>query len=476
MVERYADASTVRVSPESRVHFIGIGGAGMAPLAQISAERGMTVSGSDVRAGGAAERLRDLGAVVHVGHDRGNIGPADLVVVSNAVPADNPEWQAAEQDGVPIILRADYLELLMAGRTRVLISGTHGKTTTTSMVTVALQAAGLDPSYAIGGSLGEGRPGAHHGTGEVFVAEADEAFRSFLRLTPDIAIITNLEMDHHDVYDDLVAYRDAFVAFLDRRPPGAPALVCADDPGTRDLLRDVQVPVHSYGTRADAGIPIRDIRPTPDGGSRFTVTDIDGTVVPMAVAVPGRHNVLNAAAAMVAGRLAGGDVGAMTDGLASFTGALRRYQRIGEAAGISIVDDYGHHPTELAATLQAGRQANPDGRVVAVFQPHRYTRTQAMGTELGTALGAADVVIVTEIYAASEPPIPGVDAHLVADAVRAVGTDVRYATTLDQALTQLEEELAPGDLLLTMGAGDITTLGPRVLASLSARPDAGPDA
>lgn len=457
------------LAPEDRVHLIGIGGSGMSAVAQLLCERGLTVSGSDLQDGPATQALRRIGARVTIGHRGDLVAGADLVVISNAVPDDNVELVAARRTGVPVVLRADVLEWLMAGHRRVLVSGTHGKTTTTAMTTVALKACGLDPSYAIGGSL-PGDTGAHHGQGGVFVAEADEAFRSFLRLTADIAVVTNLEMDHHDEYRDLTAYREAFLAFLDRRPPGGPALLCADDPGSAGLLDEVRPPVLTYGTGNDADIVIGPIATGPSGEQRFTLAGLDGPIGTVNLAVPGRHNALNAAAAVVASREAGGDITTAIAGLAGFTGALRRFQTRGSAGGVVVIDDYGHHPTEVAATLDAARQANPAGRVVVVFQPHRYTRTQALGADLGTALAAADLVVVTAVYAAGEPPIPGVDGHTVADAAARAGAEVRAVPANEDLAAVVAGLSRPGDLLLTLGAGDITLAGPRILALLEGRP------
>jgi UDP-N-acetylmuramate--alanine ligase len=450
----------------TRVHLVGIGGSGMSALAQVLLERGVPVSGSDLRGGPVADVLLAMGARVLIGHDAANVDGVDVVVISNAVPADNPEVARARDLGLPVVLRADLLELMMAGRRRLLITGTHGKTTTTAMATVALQAAGLDPSFAIGGALHLGGTSAHHGAGDVFVAEADEAFRSFLRLTPDVAVVTNLEMDHHDEYADLDAYTEAYVGFLARRTPGGPAVLCADDPGSAALAARADGPVVTYGTTAGADVRILDVQPTTVGGSAFRLVEGEEEVGRFAVAVPGLHNVRNAAAAVLAARWLGADLTAVAEGLRDFTGALRRFQRLGEVAGVSVVDDYGHHPTELAATIDAARQAHPGGRVVAVFQPHRYSRTQAMGADLGRALAAADLVVVTGVYAAGEAPIAGVSGALVADAAAAAGADVRAVDDLG-GLDRLVADLArPGDVVLTMGAGDITTLGPRILRQL----------
>lgn len=462
-------AADVALTPDTRVHLIGIGGSGMSALAQILLERDMPVSGSDLRGGPACMVLEAMGATVHVGHEASNVDGAELVVVSNAVPRGNAERRRAHELGVPVILRADLLELLLTGHTRVLISGTHGKTTTTSMTTVALQACGLDPSFAIGGALHGGGTSAHHGTGEVFVAEADEAFRSFLRLTPDVAIITNLEMDHHDEYADLDAYRAAFVEFLARRDPDGLALLCADDPGSAGLASDVGGVVRTYGTVEGADIRAVDVTATPEGGSRFRLLDGGQDVGEFTVMVPGEHNVLNAIAAIAAARHVGGSPSDIASGLADFAGAMRRFQRLGTVGGISVVDDYGHHPTELAATIAGARQANPDGRIVAVFQPHRYSRTEAFGAELGRALAAADLVVVTDVYAAGEAPVPGVTGALVADGAADAGAEVRFMPRLGDLPRLLVELTQPGDLVLTMGAGDITSIGPQLLERLEGR-------
>lgn len=464
----FADPASLTLDAGTRVHLVGVGGAGMSAVATILLQRGLPVTGSDLRGGAVAEQLTAAGARIHVGHDAAHAAGADLVVVSNAVPDDNPEVVHARAAGIPVLLRADLLELLMAGRTRILVTGTHGKTTTTSMIAVALQACGLDPSFAIGGALDLSGTSAHHGTGPHFVAEADEAFRSFLRLTPDVAVVTNLEMDHHDEYADLGAYREAFVRFLARRPAGGLALLCADDPGSAALRPDAAGLVLTYGTDPGADVQLVDVAPTPAGGTAFGLRDRGTHLGSFAVGAPGIHNARNAAAAIVAARSVGASVGEIAAGLAPFTGALRRFQRLGEAGGVAVVDDYGHHPTELAATIAAARQAHPSGRVVSVFQPHRYSRTQALGTQLGAALAAADVVVVTEVYAASEAAIPGVDGALVVAGARAAGArDVRVHADLATLPDLLVGLVRPGDVVLTMGAGDITHLGPRLLAVLA---------
>lgn len=450
---------------DTHVHLVGIGGAGMSPLAQILLERGLQVSGSDLRGGPACQVLEAMGATVHIGHDAAHVAGADVVVVSTAVPRGNVERRRAEEEGLPVLLRAQLLELLMDGHRRLLITGTHGKTTTTAMAVVTLQAAGLDPSFAIGGALHDGGTSAHHGSGPHFVAEADEAYRSFLHLTPDCAVVTNVEMDHHDVYADLDAVREAFTGFLARRPPGGLALLCHDDPGAVALADTAAAPVQTYGEHPDADWRITDVVAHPDRRTTFTLSDVG----PVTIHVPGRHNVRNAAAAAAAAHWAGAPAPAIRQGLETFVGTQRRFQQLGVAAGVTVVDDYGHHPTELRATIAAARQTRPAGRVIAVFQPHRYSRTKELGEDLGRALADADLVVVTDVYAAGEAAVPGVTGEIVADAAAEAGTETRFLASLRDLSRVLAEIVAPGDLVITMGAGDITQVGPLLLERLEGR-------
>ncbi|WP_130649588.1 UDP-N-acetylmuramate--L-alanine ligase [Egicoccus halophilus] len=443
-----------------RVHLVGIGGAGMSGIARILLQRGHAVSGSDLQAGRSVAELQVLGARVEIGHDAANLRDAEIVVISSAVPADNPELVAAADTGLIVLRRAQMLAALMADERAVLIAGTHGKTTTTSMTVVALQAAGQDPSFAIGGSLNESGTNAHGGTDGVFVAEADESDRSFLYYVPDIAVVTNLELDHPDEFADEADVVRAFHEFLARRPQGAPVLLCADDPGSRALADDVAGPIVTYGTdaRADLRLLLGDdgVHELRRGGE---------AVCQLRLAVPGRHNALNAAAALAVCDLVGVDLQSAADGLARFTGAARRFQRLGRAAEVEVVDDYAHHPTELRATLSAARSTDAQ-RIVVVVQPHRYSRTQVLGAELGRAAAAADLVVVTDVYASSEAPVPGVTGRLVADAAEAAGAKVVYQAHLGDVVDALVEHVRPGDLVLTTGAGDVTQVGPALLARL----------
>jgi UDP-N-acetylmuramate--alanine ligase len=459
-------APTARLlRPGARVHLVGIGGAGMSALAQLLLERGVTVSGSDLRGGLAAQAVAALGARVHVGHDAAHVGGAELVAVSNAIPGDNPEVVRARERGIPVLLRAELLELLMRDHRRILVTGTHGKTTTTAMVTVALQAAGLDPSFAIGGAVHDAGTSAHHGAGGVFVAEADEAYRSFLHLTGDCVVVTNVEMDHHDVYDSEAAVAEAFERFVGRASGAGPAVLCRDDPGATQLAAAAPGAVLTYGEHVDADLRITAHTPAP-GGSAFRLTEGSADLGTFHLRVLGRHNVRNATAAVAAARWAGADLDAVRSGLAAFSGAQRRFQRIGEAGGVAVVDDYAHHPTEVAAVLDAARQAHPAGRVVAVFQPHLYSRTRAFAPALGQALAAADVVIVTDVYGARETPVPGVTGGLVVDSARARGAEVHYVPGTGDVPDTVAGLARPGDLVLTLGAGDITEAGPVILRRL----------
>ncbi|HUH07462.1 MAG TPA: UDP-N-acetylmuramate--L-alanine ligase [Egibacteraceae bacterium] len=468
----HGDAGDIAVGasplvPGARVHLVGVGGSGMSAVARVLLERGHPVSGSDLRGGPACSALAAMGAVVSIGHAAANVGDAELVAVSAAVPADNPEVVHAAEKGVPLLSRPQLLDALMRGRRRIGISGTHGKTTTTSMVTVALQQAGLDPSFAIGGALHDSGTSAHHGSGDVFVAEADEAYGSFLAMTVDCAVVTNIELDHHDYYADLDAVRTGFTQFLAGLGADGLAIMCADDAGAAALRGRVGARVVTYGESELSDAHITDVVLERDA-SRFRLRH-DEDLGEFRLRLRGRHNVLNAAGAILAARWAGADVEAIREGLAAFGGAQRRFQRIGEAGGVTVIDDYGHHPTELAATLLAARQSQPAGRVIAVLQPHRYSRTAALARELGQALAEADLAVVTDVYAAGEPPVPGVTGGLVADAARHAGVETRFVAGAREVADVVVELARPGDLVLTMGAGDITEVGPVILRRLGER-------
>ncbi|MEU8344120.1 UDP-N-acetylmuramate--L-alanine ligase [Spirillospora sp. NPDC048832] len=450
-----------------RVHFIAIGGAGMSGIARIMLRRGMAVSGSDVRDSELLGQLGDLGAKVFVGHDAAHVGDADTVVVSTAIRESNPELVAARARGLRVLHRSAALASLMAGRRAVAVAGTHGKTTTTSMLTVALQHAGADPSYCIGGQLVTTGLGADEGTGDVFVAEADESDGSFLMYTPHIAVVTNVEADHLDNYGGFEKVKENFARFVDRVEPGGTLVAGADDPVAMelaDLARARGLTVRTYGEAAGADLRVTGF--TPRGlGSRFEIEG-SGEVV---LGVPGRHNALNATAVIAVARALGLDEAAVRAGLTAFGGAMRRLERKGEAGGVEVFDSYAHHPTELTADLEATRdylgEKGEGGRIVAVFQPHLYSRTRFFAAEFGAALGLADVAVVLDVYGAREDPEPGVTGALVADAVPA-GTETVYAPARDEVPGIAASLARPGDVVITLGAGDVTQLGPLVLDRL----------
>jgi UDP-N-acetylmuramate--alanine ligase len=463
------DGAPVPVEQLGKVHFAGIGGAGMSAIARIMLARGVPVSGSDAKPSDMLSVLAGLGADVHVGHDAANLGGADTLVVSTAIRADNPELAEARRRGLRVLHRAAALASVMIGKRVVAVAGTHGKTTTTAMLTTILLKSGADPGYAIGGLLAETGLGAAWGAGDTFVAEADESDRSFLLLSPDAAIITNIEADHLDNYTGLAEIESTFAAFTRRLPPGGLLVLCADHPGTRALaaavagqpLREV-----SYGAAADADYMISDVRPA-GMGIGFTVTARGGTASAgqrVDLAVPGRHNVLNATAALAAAAELGVPVPQAAAGLAAYRGALRRLEVKGEAAGVRVLDSYAHHPTELTADLHAARDIAGPGRVIAVFQPHLYSRTRIFAAEFGAALGLADLVFVLDIYPAREDPEPGVTGQLVADAVPA--GRARYLPAAGAVPQAVAAAARPGDVVLTMGAGDVTNLGPLLVGAL----------
>ena len=444
----------------ARAHLVGVGGAGMSGIARILVDRGFPVSGSDARDSPVLAGLADRGVRTAVGHDAANLellaGGPTAVVVSTAVRPDNPEGLGARAAGIPVVRRADALAALMTGRRSVCVAGTHGKTSTTSMLTVALQHAGLDPSFAIGGELTGSGLGAHHGAGDVFVAEADESDGSFLSFSPHGAVITNLEPDHLDHHGTAAAYTAVFDQFVDRIEPGGFLVVCADDPGTAALADRVTLRrIVRYGRSATASVRL----------SGDTVVLADGREVVLTLAVPGDHMLLNAVAALAAGVELGVDPGLLAAGLAGYTGVRRRFELRGTAGGIAVYDDYAHHPTEVAAQLTAARTVVGSGRLVVVFQPHLYSRTATFAAEFGAALALADLAVVLDVYGAREDPQPGVTGELVAAAVPDPAT-VLYHPDRPSAAAFVAGLLRAGDLVITMGAGDVTAVGPQLLARL----------
>ncbi|NGO68254.1 UDP-N-acetylmuramate--L-alanine ligase [Streptomyces boncukensis] len=460
----------------SRPHFIGIGGAGMSGIAKILAQRGAHVAGSDAKESAAASALRELGASVRIGHDAAHLAPdASCVVVSSAIREDNPELAAATARGIPAVHRSDALAALMDAHRALAVAGTHGKTTTTSMLAVALRAMGLDPSYAIGGDLDGPGSNAHHGTGEIFVAEADESDRSFHKYAPEVAVVLNVELDHHANYASLEEVHESFETFAGRIADGGTLVVSADHEGARELARRVRkregdrIRVVTYGEADDADVRVRELRQR--GLASEVTVALDGRELAFGVSVPGRHYALNAVAALVAGAALGVPPAELARALGSYTGVKRRLQRKGEAAGVQVIDSYAHHPTEMAADLEAIRGGAGGGRVLVLFQPHLYSRTRELGTEMGEALTLADGTVVLPIYPAREDPVPGVTSALITGAARAAGArEVSEAAEPAEAVRRIAGMARPGDLVLTMGAGDVTDLGPWILDRLSGQP------
>ena len=461
---------------KQHVHFIGIGGIGMSGIAEILLTLGMRVSGSDLRRGPITDRLAQMGATIYEGHERGHVGDATVVVTSSAVNARNPEVEEARARKIPVIQRAEMLAELMRLKYGIAIAGMHGKTTTTSMVASVLAAGGLDPTVVVGGRVDALGSNARLGSSHYLVAEADESDRSFLKLSPILAVVTNLDREHMDCYRDMADVESAFLSFMDKVPFYGAVTACIDNPLLAKILPRAQRRVYTYGVAANADYRL-EVLETPaadselgdrpncaiSGFRRFHVTTPKGQLGPFELRVPGRHNILNATAAVaIACQL---DVSAdkIAQGLASFNGVDRRFQLRGRANGIAVVDDYGHHPTEISATLAAARECGY-GKIHVIFQPHRYTRTRDLMPEFATAFTLADTVTVLPIYAASEEPIPEITAELLAARIR--DTQAHYAPDFPSAVAQATQSAQPGDLILTLGAGSVSQLAQQILTAL----------
>lgn len=460
------------------VHFIGIGGAGLSAIARIMLERGVTVSGSDGADSPTLASLRDMGATVHVGHAADQVAGAETVVVSTAVREDNPEVVATLAAGARLWPRSAGLASVMAGKRTVAVAGTHGKTTTTSLLTSALLAAGADPTYAVGGDFAASGTNAHDGRGELFVAEADESDGAFLVYRPFGAVVTNVEADHLDHFGTEEAYRAAFDSFLERIEPGGFLVVVVDDPGAADLA--VKAEVQGISVLRVGESPLADLRlVAPEfvgahsrariqvSGPLADLAGDDGVLGTLELQIPGRHYLLDAAAALAAGLHLGFGFEVLSRGLSGFTGTRRRMERKGEAAGIRVYDSYAHHPVEIAGDLQAARALAGDGRVVVAFQPHLVSRTRIFGAQMGQELAAADEVVVLDVHLAREDADPEVSGALVAAACGLPDGDVVYLPDFDAVPAELVRRAQPGDLVLTLGAGTVTQLGPRVLELLA---------
>lgn len=447
------------------IHFIGIGGAGMSAIAKVLLEAGNIITGSDLKRSEVTARLEEMGATIHIGHRVTNLGHADMVVVSSAIPANNVELVAAREAGIPVIQRGEMLAQLMEGRKGIAVAGAHGKTTTTSMISLTLERGGLDPTVLIGGEVNDIGGNAKLGGGEYLVAEADESDGSFLKLRPRIAVVTNVEDDHLDYYGTPEKIVEAFSTFVNQVPEDGLAVLCADNANAARIARTCRRRVVTYGLENAADYEARNISHQALRSS-FEVWERGVCLGTLSLSVPGKHNILNALAAVAVAREVGIDLSVVRCALADFHGVHRRFELVGEVGGIYVVDDYGHHPTEIKATLSAAKLGHFN-RIICVFQPHRYTRTKFLHREFGTAFRQADELIITDIYPAGEAPIAGVSSKLIVDAVAAQdGPYPVYIPKLKDVVPYLLGRLRPGDLVLTVGAGNVWTVGVELVAAL----------
>jgi UDP-N-acetylmuramate--alanine ligase len=445
------------------IHFVGIGGIGMSGIAELLLNLGYTVSGSDLKSSDITERLRSLGGVIHEGHAAERIQGADVVVVSSAVRPDNPEVQAAQRASIPVIPRAEMLAELMRLKYSIAVAGAHGKTTTTSIVAAVLASGGLDPTVVIGGKLIGVGTNAVLGRGDFIVAEADESDGSFLRYSPTIAVVTNIDREHLDFYPDLAAIRRVFLEFIDRIPFYGLAVLCLDNEPIQDLIPHIKKRYTTYGMNPQADFQIRNV--VVEGRrTRFSVFRRRRKLGRFKLNLPGIHNVYNATASIAVATELDIPIASIQAALERLSGVQRRLEVRGEVNGVAVVDDYGHHPTEIKMTLQAVRECWPEHRVVVVFQPHRYTRTRALLDEFARAFYQSDVLVVLPIYAASEEPIAGITGQALSERINAHGhKQVIFAEGIAAAAAQLKSLLMPGDLLLTLGAGDVWKVGAELL-------------
>lgn len=453
-----------------RIHFVGIGGIGMSGLAELLANLGFAVSGSDQKKSELTDRLTSaLGVTVYEGHASEHVADADVVVFSSAVKPTNPEIAEARRRGIPVIRRAEMLSELMRLRFSIAVAGAHGKTTTTSMIAIVLERAGLDPTALIGGRLSAFGSNARLGQSDYLVAEADESDRSFLLLWPTIAVITNIDFEHMESYGSIAALQQAFVDFANKVPFYGAVIACADDARMASVLPRVTRRVVTYGiSTGEADFVATDVEVGAFGGRCVVHRRQKAALGELRLSVPGRHNLQNALAAVAVADRVGIDFPTVAAALAAFEGAERRFQRFGEVAGVLVVDDYAHHPTEIAAVLEAARAAF-DRRLVVAFQPHRFTRTQQLLDDFGPSLRNADEIVLSDIYAAGEDPIPGVTSEALAEAIRRTGKAVRLERRLDDVVRALTEIARAGDVVMTLGAGSIGTVPGQLLAALARR-------
>jgi UDP-N-acetylmuramate--alanine ligase len=448
------------------IHFIGVGGAGMSGIAKVLCELGFTVSGSDLLASESTRRLQELGAEIYIGHKRGQIGDAQIVVVSTAIPDRNEELIEARERELEVWPRARMLGAIMNRQKGIAISGAHGKTTTTSMISVVMERNGMDPSVVVGGELNDIGGNAKLGRGDYLVAEADESDGSFLNLDPQMLVVTNIEDDHLDHYGCLENILSTFADMMKKVPADGLAVLCADDENIRKIHHELNCSVITYGIDSKADFQAHNVRWLPLG-SEYDLVHAGKVMGKVTLHVPGMHNIKNSMAAMIVSMKAGLSFEAAAGAMETFRGVHRRFQLIGEVNGIRVFDDYAHHPSELKATLTAARLQQP-GRVIAVFQPHRFSRTKFLHREFGNAFGEADRVVLTDIYSAGEKPIEGISVRLIEDHICANGhQDVQYISEMSEISAVLANELRDGDLVLTLGAGNIWRVGPALIQRLS---------
>ncbi len=450
-----------------KLHFIGIGGAGMSGIARIMLAKSIEISGSDAKDSQILLSLKTLGAKISIGHSAGNIGEAQLVIVSAAISENNPEFVAARKSGIPIASRATALSWLLTESTSIAIAGTHGKTTTTAMLTVALQSAGEDPSFAIGGTINSAGTNAHSGSGKFFVVEADESDGSFLAYKPNAAIITNIEMDHVDHFQSENQLFATFNDFISSIQSDGYLIICGDDPGCQRVLTDMNlqgVRVITYGQNPENDFQLTRVNLAPTSSSALIMQN-GRRVGELNLVVPGLHNLLNALAAFAAATSLGVPIDRLLTGLKSFTGTRRRFELKGEVNSIKLIDDYGHHPTEVLVTLKAARNLVGAGKLYAIFQPHRYSRTAVFAAEFAHTLDAADFVYLLEIYAASEKPMEGVSSLLISKQMNQ--SKVKFEPSMLQVVSDVCSAAKPGDLIIILGAGDVSSLSGPILEQLA---------
>ena len=445
------------------IHFVGIGGIGMSGIAELLLNLGYKVSGSDIQTSDITNRLEKLGGTIHKGHAKKHVGQADVVVTSSAISTGNPEVEAAEQAAIPVIPRAEMLAELMRLKYSVAIAGAHGKTSTTSIVASVLDRGGLDPTVVIGGKLKSIGSNAVLGQGDFIVAEADESDGSFLKFSPTIAVVTNIDREHLDYYSDLDAIKDVFLEFLDRIPFYGLAILCLDNEPIQDLIPKIKKRYTTYGMNSQADFQIRDVE-FESQKSRFDIYHRGNRLGDIDLNLPGIHSVYNATASIAVGMELDIPFDDIKSALETVEGVQRRLEIKGETNGITVIDDYGHHPTEIKITLKALAENWPNRRKVVVFQPHRYTRTQALFDDFTRAFYQSDLLVVLPIYAASEPKIAGISARALCEGIKAHGhKEVHYARDFDAAVSHLKQILKPGDILLSLGAGDVWKVGMKIL-------------